>query len=79
MSQETLKFDNAEVNKKEFHVSKQAITLNLVNENQVLISDKFEHSYKYLLYNKYLKVLNILLVTKKMIISADFYILYYLK
>ena len=29
----TLKFDNIEVNKKELHVSKQPIALNLVNVN----------------------------------------------
>ena len=50
MSEKTLKFDNSEVNKKEFHFSKQGITLNLVNVNQILISDKFKHngrSFKY--------------------------------
>ena len=40
MSKKTLKFDNVEVNKKEFHASRQPIALNLVNVNQVLISDK---------------------------------------
>ena len=44
MSKKTLKFDNIEVDKKEFHVSKQPIALNLVNVNQILISDKFKHS-----------------------------------
>ena len=38
MSEKTLKFDNVEVNKKEIHVSKQPIALNLVNVNQILIS-----------------------------------------
>ena len=50
MSKKTLKFDNVEVNKKEFHACKQPIALNLVNVNQILISGKFEHSdkrYKY--------------------------------
>ena len=46
MSKKTLKFDDAEVNKKEFHVSKQPIALYLVNINQIVISDKFEHSDK---------------------------------
>ena len=31
---------------RKFHASKQAIALNLVNTNQTLISDKFEHSDK---------------------------------
>ena len=46
MSKKTLQFDNVEVNKKEFHASKQPSALNLVNVNQILISDKFEHSDK---------------------------------
>ena len=32
------------VNKKEFHASKQAIGLNLVNTNKIVVSDKFKHS-----------------------------------
>ena len=31
-------------NKKEFNASKQAITLNLVNTNKIVVSDKFKHS-----------------------------------
>ena len=46
MSKKTLKFDNVEVNKKEFHISKEPITLNLVNVNQIVVSDKFKHSGK---------------------------------
>ena len=45
MLKKILKFDNVKVNKKEFHVSNQTIVLNL-NVNQILISDKFEHSDK---------------------------------
>ena len=44
MSGTTLKFDNTEVNKKEFHACKQAIGLNLANKNKIVISDKFKHS-----------------------------------
>ena len=44
MSEETLKFDNIRVNKKEFHKYKQPIDLNLVNADQIVISDKFKHS-----------------------------------
>ena len=44
MNKITLKFDNVEVNKKKkCHASKQPITLNPVNVNQILISDKFSH------------------------------------
>ena len=39
-------FDNAEVNKKTFHASKQTIALNFVYVNQTLISNKFENSDK---------------------------------
>ena len=46
MSKKTLKFDNFEVNKGEFHVSKQPIALHLVNVNQILISEKLKHSDK---------------------------------
>ena len=46
MSKTTLKLVKVEVNKKEFDVSKQPIPLNLVNENHILLSDKFEHRVK---------------------------------
>ena len=44
MSEKTLKFDNIRVNKKEFHKSKQPINLNLINVDQIVVSDKFKHS-----------------------------------
>ena len=44
MSGKILKFDNIVVNKKEFHKSKQPINLDLINVDQIVISDKFEHS-----------------------------------
>ena len=50
MSEITVKFDNIKVNKKEFHKSKQPIDLMSVNIDQIVVSDKFEHSdegYKY--------------------------------
>ena len=50
MSEKTLKFDNIRVNKKEFHKSKEPINLDLVNVDQIVISDKFNHnddSFKY--------------------------------
>ena len=33
-----------EVNKKEFHKSKQPIDLDLVNVDQIVVPDKFKHS-----------------------------------
>ena len=44
MSAKTLKFDNLRDNKKEFRRSKQAINLDLINVNQIVVSDKFNHS-----------------------------------
>ena len=44
MSEKTLKFDNIRVNKKEFHKSKQPINLDLVNVDQIVVSDKFRHN-----------------------------------
>ena len=44
MSEQSLKFGDIVVNKKEFCASKQAIALNLVNTNKIVVSDKFKHS-----------------------------------
>ena len=44
MSEQTLKFGDIVVNKKEFHVSKQAIALNSVKTGKILVSYKFRHS-----------------------------------
>ena len=44
MSEKTLKFNNIWVNKKEFHKYKQPIDLMSVNANEIVVSDKFEHS-----------------------------------
>ena len=55
MSEKTLKFDNIRVNKKEFHKSKQLIDLDLINVNQIVISDKIQHSddgFKYFIVCK---------------------------
>ena len=52
MSEKTLKFDNIRLNEKEFHKSKQSISLDLVNIDQIVISDKFKHSddgFKYVI------------------------------
>ena len=50
MSEKTLKFNNIKINKKEFHKSKQAIDLDSVATDKIVISDKFKQSeegYKY--------------------------------
>ena len=44
MSKQTLKFGNIVVNKKEFCASKQAIALNSVNTNKIVISYKIKHN-----------------------------------
>ena len=44
MSEKTLKFENIRVNKKEFHKSKQPIDLDLINVDQIVVSDKFKHN-----------------------------------
>ena len=44
MSEQTLKFSNVVVNKKEFRASKQPINLNLVDTDKIVVSDKFKHS-----------------------------------
>ena len=44
MSEKTLRFDNIRVNKKEFHKSNQPIDLNLVNVDQIVISNKFKRN-----------------------------------
>ena len=44
MGEKTLKFNNIKVNKKEFHKSKQAIELDLVDTGKIVVSDKYGHS-----------------------------------
>ena len=44
MSERALKFDNISVNKKEFCKSKQPIDLNLINADQIVVTDKFKYS-----------------------------------
>ena len=44
MGEKTLKFNNIKVNKKEFHRSKQAIDLDLVDTGKIVVSDRFKHS-----------------------------------
>ena len=44
MGERTLKFNNTKINKKEFHKSKQAIDLNSVDTDKIVVSDKLGHS-----------------------------------
>ena len=69
MSEKTLKFGNIRLNKKEFHKSQQSIDLKSVNLDQVLYLTNL---------SIVTKVLNVLLVTKKMKL-LNRYVLSYLK
>ena len=44
MSENTLKFGDTVVKKKEFHASKQAIALTVVDTDKIFISNRFRHS-----------------------------------
>ena len=44
MSEQTLKFDENVVNKKDFHASKEAATLDSVESSKILVSGKFKQS-----------------------------------
>ena len=69
MSEKTLKLNNIVVSKKQFHVSKQPIALDSVLINEIVVSDKFEHSDKGFKY----------FIGLKMMILLDLYVLYCLK
>ena len=61
MSEKTLKFNNTKINKKEFHKSKQAIDLDSVTTDKIVVSDKFRHNeegYKYFIGIKKMKLSN---------------------
>ena len=65
-SEKTLKFDDIVVNKKEFHKSKQPINLDLVNAEQIVISDIFKHSddgFKYFIGYKEGEIVKPLCIT----------------
>ena len=50
MSLRKIKFGNKEVNKKQFYLSKQAISLNFVDLNKIVVSKKWkidDTTYKY--------------------------------
>ena len=44
MSEKILKFNNIKINKKEFHKSKQAIDLDSIITDKIVVSGKFRHS-----------------------------------
>ena len=44
MSEKALKFDNIRINKKNPHKSKQQIDLDVVNVDQIVVSEKLRHS-----------------------------------
>ena len=44
MSEETLKFNDVKINKKEFHKSKQATDLDSVDTDKIVVPEKFNHS-----------------------------------
>ena len=69
MSEKTLKFNNIKINKKEFHKSKQAIDLDSVTTDKIVYLTNL---------NIVKKVINTLLVIKKMKLS-NHYVLSYLK
>ena len=55
MIEKALKFENISVNKNDFHKSKQPINLDLVNVDQIVVSDKFKHrdgGFKYVIGHK---------------------------
>ena len=65
MSEKTLKFDNVMVNKKEFSKSKQPIDLSLVNVDQIVVFDKFNHSddgFKYFIGYKEGEIVKLLCI-----------------
>ena len=65
MSEKTLKFDNIRVNKKEFHKSEQPIDLDLINVDQIVVSDKFKHSddgFKYFIGYKEAEIIKTLCI-----------------
>ena len=49
MSEKTLKFSNIKTNKKQFHKSNEAIDVDSVTTDKIVVSDKFRHGegYKY--------------------------------
>ena len=65
MGEKTLKFTNIRLNKKEFHKSKRSINLDLINVDQIVISEKFKHSdnsFKYFIGYKEGEIIKLLCI-----------------
>ena len=81
MSEKTLNFDNINVNKKEFHKFKQSVDLDLINVDQIVVSDKFKHSddgFKYFLGYKDGKIFKPLcIILPQMILSYLILLMHY--
>ena len=67
MSEKTLKFGDIVVSKEDFHLSKQAIALNLVNTSKIVVLTNSK---------TVVMVLNILLAIYMMMIKLDLYVLF---
>ena len=70
MSEKSLKFDSIGDNKKEFHKSKQPISSDLVNIDQIVISDKYKHSddgFKYFIGYKEREIVMYYLIYIKLV------------
>ena len=52
MCEKTLKYNNIKINKKELHKSKQAIDLDSVTADKIVVSDKFKGSKYFIGYQK---------------------------
>ena len=67
MGENTLIFDNIRVNKKEFHKSEQPVDIDLINVDQIVVSDKFKHDndgFKYFIDYKEVEVVKPLRIMK---------------
>ena len=77
MSEKTLIFNNVKVNKKEFHKSKQAIDLDSVDTDKIVVSGKFTHSeegFKYFIGYQEDKIVNPLCI---ILLQMNGYIKYF--
>ena len=66
MSEKTRKFDNIRGSKKEFLKSKQAINLDVINIDQIVVTDKFRHNddgFKYFIGYKESEIVKLLCIT----------------
>ena len=67
MGKNTLIFDNIRVNKKEFHKYEQPVDIDLINVDQIVVSDKFKHNndgFKYFIDCKEVEIVKPLYIMK---------------